>query len=260
MKSTNNCTPSVSIIIVNYNGKQFLNDCLHSVLQTDYPNYEVILIDNGSSDGSAEYITHMFKDYPRITIALLDKNYGFSEGNNRGSSFINKKSKYIVFLNNDTKVEKSWLKELVNVMELDKNIGVAQAKLLIMNKNRVIDCAGALISRIGQVISCGYGQKDLGQYDCIREIFYAKGAAMIVRRNLWQVLKGFEPLFFFYWEDADFCWRVRLMGYKIVFIPNSIVYHASKATISKYYFSSVSFYDSRNRIFTLVYPLILYIA
>jgi len=75
---------------------------------------------------------------------------------------------------------------------------------------------------------------------------------MIVRRNLWQFLKGFEPLFFFYWEDADFCWRVRLMGYKIVFIPNSIVYHASKATISKYYFSSVSFYDSRNRIFTLV--------
>ena len=257
--------PLVAVIILNYNGKQYLDTCLSSVLQTKYANFEVIFVDNGSSDASTNFVEQRYGHDQRLKIVALSKNVGFAVGNNIGALHANRNGKYIVFLNNDTKVNPKWLSKLVEVMEENPKIGIAQAKVLSLNSPTTIDCAGGFINRIGLVHERGRGEKDNGQYNFVDEIFYAKGVAMIIRRYLWSALEGFDPLYFLFWEDTDLCWRARLMGYKVVFVPDSVVYHVSSATAKSYFPVSTHFFDIRNRIITLVsnyglYNLLRYLA
>ncbi|GFP43541.1 rhamnosyltransferase, partial [Candidatus Hakubella thermalkaliphila] len=171
--------PLVSVVILNYNGMKYINQCLESVLSTDYPNFEVIFVDNSSTDGSLEYVNGRFRGNQCFRIVANSNNYGFAEGNNVGVR--HSMGTYIVFLNIDTEVDPRWLKELITVVESDQTIGAAQCKLLMMHDRRRFDSAGGLLDYCGVEWPKNVRVYDLGQYDDVRDIFYAKGAAMLVR-------------------------------------------------------------------------------
>jgi GT2 family glycosyltransferase len=246
----------VSVVIVNYNGFEYLRECVTSFLNSEYPFYEIIIVDNGSTDGSVSKIKREFgADQNRILILDLPNNLGFAVGNRIGAS--KAVGEYLLFLNSDTKVKPACLGELVNVMDNDPSIGVAQAKLLLMDKPDTFDCAGVIMNVFGGSRPRGWNEKDIGQYDQIDEISFAKGAAMIVRKKIWIMLEGFDPLFFVYSEESDFCWRVWLSGYRVVFAPSATVYHVRAATSAKFrpYFFMFQYY--RNQLVTVVKNLSL---
>lgn len=236
-------SPLVSIIILNYNGKDFLEACLESVFQTDYPKFEVILVDNASTDNSLELIKHLFRKETRLKVVENSENLGFAEGNNVGLCYAN--GKYIVLLNIDTVTESSWLKELVSTMERDSTIGAAQSKLLKLDDKEIIDSAGDIVDYYGTsaMIGGSWRERDTGQYDSLREIFSARGAAIILRKKIVDKIGLFDPDFFLSYEDVDLGWRIRLHGYKIVFVPNSVVYHA----VGPVSFAKI-FHNEKNRI------------
>jgi GT2 family glycosyltransferase len=228
--------PLVSIIVLNYNGREFLDLCIGAILNSSYPNFETMFVDNGSTDGSVDYVKLKFSSAARLRIIALDRNYGFTKGNNIGASYINERAKYIVFLNPDTQVDKHWLLELVRVMESDLATGMAQSLLLDYNKHQVIQCAG-----IYMIDFCGWTWALFRglSYDRFAdhfsqqpiEIFAAMGAAMIMRRDLFYDIGCFDPEFFMFSDEADLAWRVWLTGYKVMLVPRSIVYHALGGSI-----------------------------
>ncbi len=245
--------PLTSVIVLNYNGERFLGDCLKSVLDTDYPNFEVIVVDNNSKDCSLKVIKGVKPLFEARRVPLVvvknSENLGFAEGNNVGARFA--RGKYIVFLNNDTLVERDWLGELVKILDNDSQVGAAQSKILSLGNNNLIDCAGGFLNPFGLAIERGFMEKDRGQYDKIDDIFYAKGTAAIFRRELFNFFGGFDPDYFLYHEEVDLCWRIRLGGYRIVFVPRSVIYHIGGVFAKKAH-SFVVFNHEKNRVCTLI--------
>jgi len=192
------------------------------------------------------------EDFPNNQFKIIynNKNLGFAEGNNVGVRVA--KGKYVVFLNNDTEVDRGWLNELVGVMEMDETIGAAQSKLLLFDR-KTIDSTGDFINFVGKGWLRGYGEVDRGQYDHQKEIFSARGACMIIRKKLFLKVDGFDSDFFMGTEDIDLCWRVRLNGYKVVFVPKSIVYHFGSGTRKEFERTDESYcYNIRNSLFMLI--------
>lgn len=226
--------PLVSVVILNYNGKTYLGEtllkCLSSVLKNAYSNFEVIFVDNGSTDDSIEFIKEVFRGNPKLKIVKNEKNYGFALGNNLGVKHA--KGKYVILLNNDIEVEPRWMKELVKVMEADLNIGVAQSKVLYMDRLH-IQTVGNLLDPAQLTYLMGYNQEDKGQYNKVCEITFACGAAFIVRRALINEIGLFDPKYFSYHDDCDLGWRARLAGYKVVVVPSSVVYHYGGGTYTQ---------------------------
>jgi GT2 family glycosyltransferase len=246
----------VSVVIVNYNGYEHLRKCVASLLLSKYPFYEIIIVDNGSNDGSVSKTKKEFEaSQNRIVMLELPNNVGFAAGNRIGAN--KALGDYILLLNNDTKVKPSSLSELVKVMDGDQSIGVAQAKLLLMDKQDTFDCAGATMNVFGISHTRGWKERDIGQYDQIDEISYAKGAAMIVRKDVWTRLNGFDPLFFVYSEESDFCWRVWLSGDRVIFAPDAVVYHVGAGTTTKFKPYFFMFQHYRNQIVTVAKNLSL---
>ena len=245
--------PLVSVVILNYNGRRFIETCLESMLNgTFYSNFEVILVDNASTDRSIELVRRRFERDPRLIIVRNNKNLGFAEGNNVGVRYA--RGEYIVFLNSDTVVDNNWLIELVNVMNSNRIIGAAQSKLLLLRQVEYLDSAGDFIDYYGLPIRRGGGwkEKDHGQYDHIEEIFSARGAAMMVRRSVISEVELFDPKFFLSYEDIDFCWRARLRGYKVVFVPKSVVYHLGEASSPPADSPQKIFHMTKNHIATML--------
>jgi hypothetical protein len=242
--------PIVSVVVLNFNGKKFLGRCLDSVLKSDYPNFEVIFVDNASTDGSVEFVRSNFGQNSNLRIMRNDRNFGFAEGNNIGVRAA--KGNYVVFLNNDTEVDHMWLKELVTVMESDKKIGAAQSKLLLFDR-KTIDSTGDFINFYGRGWMRGHGEQDRGQYNKVDEIFSARGAAMIVKKQILEEVDYFDPAFFMVCEDVDLSWRIRLCGYKVMFVPKSIVYHFGSGTRKVFQRTAQSYYyNIRNGLFMLI--------
>jgi GT2 family glycosyltransferase len=214
--------PSISIIVLTYNGKRFVKDCLGSLQNIYYPKkkYEIIVVDNASSDGTAEYIQKHFK---KIKIIKLDRNYGFAEGNNRGIKFC--KGEFIIFLNQDTKVDKHWLIELVKPAIKDKKVGICGSLIRDFYRPQLVQDAANYLDIFGNVIHKGWGEKNVSILNPL-EVFSVSGASLLIRRSILNKLKYcFDPSYFLYFEETDLCWRVNLLGYKVVFTPFSIVYH-----------------------------------
>lgn len=205
-------TPLVSIIIVNYNGKLYLEKCLESIKKVNYDNLEIIVVDNNSTDGTIEFLV---QNYPSIITLKLDKNYGFAKPNNIAAKIA--KGDFILFLNNDTEVTPNFLSELVQVLAQNPEIGICQS--LLLKPNGKMDSSGDFIDTIGIV----YNSKE--PIDKMREISSARGASMIIRKKLFFDLSGFDEKFFVSFEDVDLGWRTWIMGYKVVINPKSIVYH-----------------------------------
>lgn len=231
--------PLVSIIIVNWNGGEVFENCLNSIKKIDYPNFELIIIDNGSTDGTQRHAQIKNKT-----------NLGFAPANNQGVKLA--KGKYALLLNNDTKVTKDFLSLMVDRMESDNSIAVIQPKILMMDKPGFLDNAGSFFTKIGFLEHWGFGQKDSKEFDKEKEIFSAKGACMLVRKDLVDKIGLFDSNFVSYFEESDFCWRVWLNGFRVIFYPKAKIYHKVGFTIKRLDVGNINYHYYKNRITSLI--------
>lgn len=225
----------IAVVILNWNGKRFLEQFLPAVIQYSEPLAEVIIADNDSHDGSVEFLRDHF---PQIRTIILDKNYGFAEGYNRAFRQID--ADYYILLNSDIEVTPGWIRPVIDLMEKDTSVGACQPKLRSFYDRDMFEYAGAaggFIDRYGYPFCRGRMfqviEKDEGQYDQPEEIFWATGACMFVKSNVYWEAGGLDDDFFAHMEEIDFCWRLKNRGYKIMFCPDSIVYHIGGGTLPK---------------------------
>jgi GT2 family glycosyltransferase len=245
----------VSIIILNFNGLNDTRKCLKSLLKTKYRNYEILVIDNGSDINEATKIEKLFKS-KKIKVFRLENNFGFTGGNNWAIKEAT--GKYIALLNNDTVVEPNWLEPLVSELEKNKKTAVVQPKIKLMKKRSFFDYAGAadgFIDKYGYPFTRGRIfetlEKDVGQYDKKCKIFWASGAACLIRKSVIKRVGGlFSENLYNYMEEIDFCWRVWNKGYKVYFVPGSVVYHKVAGTSKSNLFKK-RFWEHRNNLFIL---------
>jgi len=217
--------PSVSVIVLTWNGKEFLRGCLDSLAAQTFRDFETVLVDNGSTDGSAEFVREF---YPRVRLVTLPENTGFAGGNKRGLAECG--GEFIVTLNNDTKAEPEFLAELVAAAESDPRIGMVASKMLNFHETGRIDSVGIRVAVTGMASNIGVGEADEGQYDTPREVFGACGGAALYRRAMLDEVGFFDPSFFAYYEDTDLAWRGRLAGWCCITAPRAVVYHVHSAT------------------------------
>ena len=227
--------PSVAIVILNYNGRNYLNQFLPSVLASSYQNKRIIVADNASSDNSVLLVQQTF---PSIEILVNTKNDGFAGGYNWALEQI--KSDYYVLLNSDVEVTKNWIDPIILLMENDKKIAACQPKLLSFYNKHLLEYAGACggwIDKLGYPLSRGrifdVLEEDNGQYNTVEPIFWASGAAMFVRSSVYHQLGGLDAYFFAHQEEIDLCWRMQLAGYTIMACPTSVVYHVGAGTLPR---------------------------
>lgn len=224
----------VAVVILNWNGRKFLEDFLPSVVSNSI-GAEVIIADNNSSDDSVSFIK---ENHPKLRLIINPKNSGFAGGYNKALSQVN--AEYYVLLNSDIEVTYNWVMPIIEEMDKDPLIGAAQPKLLAYNQKDEFEYAGAsggFIDKYGYPFCRGRMfanlEKDHGQYENIEEVFWATGAAMFVRADAYHKLGGLDEDFFAHMEEIDFCWRLKLNGYKIMAIPKSTVYHVGGGTLPK---------------------------
>ena len=223
--------PLLSFIIVNYNGAPFLRRCANSVLNSDYPNLEVIFFDNGSTDKSIEIIEKHYGSTPKFKIIKSSENLGLAKATN----FCVKSAsgKYLLLLDTDTELEKDCASRIVNAMESDAHIGGGQCKLLQMDDKTKYYSAGTFVDNFGICHYRGANAIDKGQYNQMNDIFGAIGAAFFVRRELFERLRGFDKSYFTWGEDIDLSWRIWIIGFRMVFLPYAVVYHKGGGASSK---------------------------
>ncbi|MDD3007074.1 MAG: glycosyltransferase family 2 protein [Candidatus Pacebacteria bacterium] len=214
----------VYIIVLNWNGKEDTLDCLQSLRSTDYGNYKVTLVDNGSEDDSVVAVKEQF---PEVEVVETGKNLGFAGGNNVGIEYaIKAGADYVFLINNDTTVHPDYLKELVLVAESDAKIGAVGSKIYYHGEPERIWFAGGTINWLknkGEHI--GLDEIDTGQFDEIREVGYLTGCALLVKREVVEKVGVLEDDYFLYYEDADYSLRIQNAGYKTVYAPKSKIYH-----------------------------------
>src|SRR3989338_4873394 len=240
--------PFVSIIIVNYNGQKYLENCLKTAYATDYPKdkFEVIMVDNDSCDNSIEYARRNFDD---LMIICNPKNVGPSAAKNIGVKIA--KGDLITFLDNDVEVEKNWLKPLVNVMAEDDAIGICSPKVLFLDNTKRINSTGGVVNIYADGWGRGVFEEDTSQYDRKKDVFFGCSAAMLTKRNIIQKMGCFDDDYFYLYEDVDYSWRANLIGYRTVYVPESIVYHKFGA-VMKRDSVAVKYFTERNRVLTLL--------
>lgn len=219
--------PSVSIVIVTWNALPLIQQCLPSVVQTNYPNLEVIVADNASTDGTASWIEASF---PSVTVVRHPKNWGFARGNN--AALTHASGEYVVLLNNDVEVPPGWLRPLVTTMQTQSNVGALQPKLLQHQDRTRFEYAGGaggFLDRFGYPFTRGRLffslERDEGQYDDPRDVFWATGAALLLRRTALDEVGLLDESFWMHMEEIDLCWRLWRHGWRVRVEPHSVVYH-----------------------------------
>ena len=229
----------VSVIVVNWNGKEFLSECLDGLRRQTYQPFSVILIDNGSHDGSLDFI-HRY--YPEVRTIALSKNVGFSAANNYALKSI--QGEYVALLNNDAVPDRLWTRHLVETLELHPEAGFAASKMLFCDDPDVIDRAGDTYTRAGTGLLRGRGER-ARNFGKTEWIFGACAGAALYRTSMLSDIGLFDKDFFLLYEDVDLSFRAQLMGYKCIFVPEAVVYH--KASRSIVYDSPISvYYSHRN--------------
>ena len=227
--------PLVAVVILNWNGKHFLQKYLSTVLASTYLNKKIIVADNASTDDSVSFLRQYF---PQVQIIINRANEGYAKGYNDALKQIT--ADYFVLLNSDVEVTPSWIEPIIELMEKDKMIGACQPKLLDEKNKKYFEYAGACggwIDTFGYPFARGRVleamEEDKGQYDTAVPCFWASGAAMFVRASLFNALGGFDEYFFAHQEEIDLCWRMQKAGYKIYVEPASVVYHVGGGTLPK---------------------------
>ncbi len=238
----------VSIIIVNLNGKKWLGKCFDSVHNQTYKNYEVIFVDNGSTDKSVDFIK---KNYPKTVIVENKKNLGFAGGNNVG--YKNAKGEYLLLINNDTYIEKNFLANFVEAFEKIPNLGSVQSKIVLMNNPRKLDMVGAYWTDFSFLYYYGYGKDaDLKKYNNPMPFFSNKGASMLIKKEVVDKIGLFDDVFLNYYEETDFCHRLWLAGYECWYWPKAVLYHAMGGTSSAFDNSYIQFHNFKNKLLSFL--------
>lgn len=229
--------PTSSVIVVSYNSQTYLEDCLASVTREIGSNDEIIVVDNASTDGGTQVIA---TGYPSVRLIASDSNVGFAAACNLGARSAS--GSYLVFLNPDTIVCPGWLSELVGVFAVDVSVGLATSKALLMAEPEKIQACGLDIHCTGLSFARGFGEAsaDYAAPETVSSVF---GASFAIRAELWRQLGGFDETFFMYYEETDLAWRAQLLGYRCVFAPASVIYHAHSNAPS----AGRLYYSSRNR-------------
>ena len=256
--SISSTLPPVAVVILNWNGKHYLEKFLPALMASTYSNMKVYVADNGSGDDSIEFIMEHF---PKIQIINNGSNEGFAEGYNRALKSV--REEYLVLLNSDIEVDPGWLEPIVSMWEKDKNLAAIQPKIKDYNKKSHFEYAGAAggwIDRFGYPFSRGrifdVLEEDKGQYDQPVPIFWASGAALCIRHSTFDEVGGFDAFFFAHQEEIDLCWRLQLSGYSIQSCPASVVYHIGGGTLPKNNPKKV-FLNFRNNLIMLWKNLVL---
>lgn len=226
---------NVAVVILNYNGKRFLERFLPTVIERSGASAEIIVADNASTDDSVQFMrTH----FPSIRLIVNPRNGGFAAGYNMALKHID--AKYYVLLNSDIEVTENWIDPVIAFMETDTQIAACQPKLLSFSDTAYFEYAGAaggFIDKFGYPFCRGRLfqnlEKDDGQYDDIFEVFWASGACMFVRADVYHQFGGLDEDFFAHMEEIDFCWRVKNKGYKVMYFPHSAVHHIGGGTLPK---------------------------
>ena len=233
---------SAAVVILNWNGTEHLRRFLPSVVRTTPAWAEVVVADNGSTDGSVEMLG---REFPEVRVVRLDRNYGFAGGYNRAIAQV--EADYCVLLNSDVETTEGWLEPLVGRLDADPTVAAVAPKLLSYTQRDMFEYAGAsggFIDYLGYPFCRGrilkHLEQDRGQYDDRRRVFWASGAAMCCRRDVFMRLGGFASEFFAHMEEIDLCWRMQIAGYSVEVEPRSRVYHLGGGTLAT---------DSPNKIF-----------
>lgn len=227
--------PTAAIVILNWNGKKFLEQFLPSVLNSTYANKRVIVADNASSDDSVAFVRNTF---PTVEILTGTQNLGFAGGYNYFLKQI--EADYYILLNSDVEVTPGWMEPIIELMENNVSIAACQPKLLSWHQKNEFEYAGASggwIDSLGYPFSRGrlfdVCEKDEGQYNTTAPIFWASGAALFIRASCFHDMNGFDAFFFAHMEEIDLCWRLQRSGYQIYVCPQSVVYHVGAGTLPK---------------------------
>ena len=231
-----------SVIIVNYNGGEGLVQCLRSLATEWAANDEIILVDNASVDGSADAAEQAF---PHVRVLRSETNLGFGGGNNLGARYST--GKYLVFLNPDTLVSPGWLEPLLSALDQRPQVGLTTSKILLLSDRERINTCGNDTHYSGLTLCRGLGlPRDMLNEPV--EVGAVSGAAFAMRRELYELLGGFDETFFLYMEDTDLSWRARLLGQHLLYVPDSIVYHDYALRFGP----QKTFYQERNRYLMLL--------
>ena len=227
---------SVSIVIPHWNNVDVLSECLESILNTDFENFETIVVDNASTDNS---VASVRSNYPNVKLIENDKNYGYAGGCNIGAEAAS--GDFLIFLNNDTVQEKDWISNLIRTINSDDKIAAVQPKILNYYDRNVFDYAGGSGGHMdiycfpfarGRIFS--FQENDEGQYNNKEKCFWSSGTCFMVRRELFQKSGGFDESFFAHMEEIDLCWRLYAMGFEVWVEPDSVVYHKNALTLPMY--------------------------
>jgi GT2 family glycosyltransferase len=226
--------PKVAVVILNWNGIKHLRQFLPSVMSSTWPNLDIIVGDNASTDSSVEFIR---QEYPSIQIIQNDQNYGFTGGYNKVLEHV--EADYYILLNSDVEVSPGWIAPVINLMESDPLIAAAAPKIRAFNQRDYFEHAGAAggyIDKYGYPFCQGrifYEiEEDRGQYQQSHEVFWATGAAMFIKKHCWEEAGGFDDRFFAHMEEIDLCWRLKNMGYKVMYCAESQVFHLGGGTLN----------------------------
>ncbi len=227
--------PAVAIVILNFNGRNYLEKFLPSVIASTYLNKKIIVADNASGDDSIAFVQNNF---PSVEIIALDENYGFAGGYNEALSKI--ESAYYVLLNSDVEVTPGWIENMITLMEADKNIAACQPKILSFYNKTYFEYAGACggwMDALGYAFARGrifdICEEDKGQYNSNQKVFWASGAALCIRAECFHEMQGFDARLFAHMEEIDLCWRLQRKGYTIYCCASSVVYHVGGGTLPK---------------------------
>jgi len=242
-----NKTLKLSIIIPNWNGAHHLPDCLDSLREQHFRNFDAWVIDNGSHDATFDVLQR----YPEVHLLSLEQNYGFTGACNAGIQATY--GDIVILLNNDTAVDAHWLTEIAAAFAQHPEVGILASKMLLFDQRNTFHTAGDTLTVDGLPHNRGVWQEDIGQFDHPAYIFGACGGSAAYRRTMLDEIGLLDDDFFFSFEDVDLAWRAQLSGWHCLYVPTAIVYHKLKASGGGV---TASFYDGRNRLYTLIknYP------
>lgn len=232
----------LTIIIPNYNGKHFMKPCLDSLMRQTYPGFQILVVDNASTDGSLEF---MRENYPEIEVLSLDQNYGFSSAVNAGIRHAS--TPYVILLNNDTTADPRYVEEMLKTIESSPCIFSVSSKMIQMYRPDLIDSAGDLYTLLGWGVCRGTG-RPVTNYTNSDEIFTACAGAAIYRRKVFQKIGYFDESHFAYLEDIDIGYRAKIYGYKNMYCPTALVFHVGSGTSGSKYNSFKVKLSARNSV------------
>lgn len=235
----------VSVVIPNYNGMQYIKACLDSLMQQTIKDWEILFVDNGSTDGSREFVE---REYPQVTVIPLSENTGFCHAVNVGIQ--KAEAEYVVLLNNDTEAEPEFLEMLYEGIRVKQNAFSGSAKMIQFHNRRCIDDAGDFYNAFGWAFARGKGKPE-EKYNQEKKIFSSCGGAVIYRKKLVEELGFFDEEHFAYLEDMDLGYRAQIAGYDNWYLPKARVYHIGSGTSGSTYNLFKVRYSSRNNIYMI---------